>query len=288
MIFDPILDLFRGKTITIPPLDGPFRANNTLEEAALFARLSSVDNLAVLNDRIIASSGDTLYAFDENGKAKMLQSYAANITALAVSPGNEWAVGLDTGELLIAGHQADLPPSVKCITALAFAQDGSLWMANGSTHHPPSAWVADLMEKMVGMYPPVEIRNLLEKSLQYDSADRQTWMRIVKLRQEQPAEQYRQINRMLERFPDDKEVLLLGVEAALKRNAFKKASKLATAVLELDPIDATVRQLLIKAHLGHAAKLARQQKYELAVKQCKLAQSFDRTNTGQGSIEIFQ
>ncbi|RTZ98508.1 MAG: hypothetical protein DSY90_04170 [Deltaproteobacteria bacterium] len=149
MIFDPILDLFRGKTITIPPLDGPFRANNTLEEAALFARLSSVDNLAVLNDRIIASSGDTLYAFDENGKAKMLQSYAANITALAVSPGNEWAVGLDTGELLIAGHQADLPPSVKCITALAFAQDGSLWMANGSTHHPPSAWVADLMEKNV-------------------------------------------------------------------------------------------------------------------------------------------
>ena len=51
MIFEPILDLFRGKAITIPPLDGAFRADNTLEEAALFAKLPSADNLAVLDNR---------------------------------------------------------------------------------------------------------------------------------------------------------------------------------------------------------------------------------------------
>ena len=149
MIFEPILDLFRGKAITIPPLDGPFRANNKLEEAVLFAKLSSADNLAVLDNRVIASSGEILYALDDGGQATKLNSYPAKITAIAVSAKNELAVGLENGDLLIAGQQAALPPSVKCITALSFAPDGSLWIANGSTHHSPSEWVVDLMEKNV-------------------------------------------------------------------------------------------------------------------------------------------
>jgi hypothetical protein len=149
MIFEPILDFFRGKTITIPPLDGPFRANNTLEKAAVFAKLPGADNLAVLDHRIIASSGDILFALDKGGKATKIQSYPAEITAIAVSPENELVVGLDNGDLRIADEQVALPPSVKCITALTFTPDGSLWIANGSTHHPPSAWVADLMEKNV-------------------------------------------------------------------------------------------------------------------------------------------
>jgi hypothetical protein len=149
MIFESILDFFRGKAVTIPPLDGAFRADNTLEEAALFATLSRADNLAVLDNRVIASSGKVLYALDEGGHATELQSYPDEITAIAVSSQNELVIGLENGDLLIAGLRAALPPSVKCITALSFAPDGSLWMANGSTHHSPSAWVADLMEKNV-------------------------------------------------------------------------------------------------------------------------------------------
>jgi hypothetical protein len=149
MIFEPILDLFRGKAITIPPLDGAFRANNMIEEAALFAELSRADNLAVLDNRVIASSGKTLYAFDESGQATQLQSYPAEITAIAVSSKNELAVGLENGELQIAGRQLSLPPSAQCVTALSFAPDGSLWMANGSARHLPSEWVVDLMEKNV-------------------------------------------------------------------------------------------------------------------------------------------
>jgi hypothetical protein len=149
MIFDPILDFFRGKTITIPPLDGAFRADNTLEEAALFSKLSDADNLAVLDNKVLASSGKTLYAFDGDGNPTKLQSYPTEITAIAVSSENELAIGLENGDLLIDGRQAALPSSVKCITALNFASDGSLWMANGSAHHSPSAWVVDLMEKNV-------------------------------------------------------------------------------------------------------------------------------------------
>ena len=149
MIFEPILDFFRGKTITIPPLDGPFRANNALEEAAVFARLPGADNLAVLDNRVIASSGKGLFVLGEGGNMTKLQSYPADITAIAVSPENKLAVGLENGQLQVADQPVELPPLVKCITALTFAPDGSLWMANGSTHHPPSAWVADLMEKNI-------------------------------------------------------------------------------------------------------------------------------------------
>lgn len=149
MIFDPILDFFRGKAITIPALDGAFRADNTLEKAAVFAKLSSADNLAVLDNRVIAGSGKILYTLDEEGQATKLQSYPTEITAIAVSSKNELVIGLENGELLIDGRQATLPPAMKCITALSFAPDGSLWVANGSTHHSPSGWVVDLMEKNV-------------------------------------------------------------------------------------------------------------------------------------------
>ncbi len=80
MIFDSILDLFRGKTITIPALDGAFRANNRLEEAALFTKLPGADNLAVLDNRVISSSGKTLYTLDEDGHATKLQDYPSEIT----------------------------------------------------------------------------------------------------------------------------------------------------------------------------------------------------------------
>ena len=39
MIFDPLLNLLRGRAITIPPMDGAFRANTALDEAPVFAAL---------------------------------------------------------------------------------------------------------------------------------------------------------------------------------------------------------------------------------------------------------
>ncbi len=46
MILDPILDVFRGKAVTIPPLDGR-PANTLLDDASIRAKLSEVDNLAI-------------------------------------------------------------------------------------------------------------------------------------------------------------------------------------------------------------------------------------------------
>lgn len=146
MIFDPIIDIFRGKAVTIPPLDGAFRPNTRLDDAPILAELPEPDNLAVSGERLLASSGNAVFAVTAGEAPAVTETFTAPVTALAASPAGETAVGLETGRLLMDGRDVTLPPEVKCITALAFAPDGSLWLANGSAKHAPSTWVADLME----------------------------------------------------------------------------------------------------------------------------------------------
>ncbi|MCI5192980.1 MAG: hypothetical protein D3915_07595 [Candidatus Electrothrix sp. AU1_5] len=131
-----------------------------------------------------------------------------------------------------------------------------------------------------------EQKQELEKSLDYDPDDKATWLKIHQLLSGSPAEQYRWVNRMLKQFPQEPEVLFLGTEAAIGRSAFKKASRLAGALLKIDPINTKVRELLINAHINHAHKLAKQEKYALACKECDHASAFGRGNADQGRIEI--
>ena len=147
MIFDPILDIFRGKTITIPPMDGAFRANTDLDDAPSFTNIDQADNLAILDGKLIASSGNHVYEFDDKGKASQLHKFDSEITAIAVSPDGKLTVALDNGELLIDGEKASIPASLNCITAIAYSLDGTMWLANGSTKNPASSWVVDLMQK---------------------------------------------------------------------------------------------------------------------------------------------
>ncbi|KAF1067116.1 MAG: hypothetical protein GAK45_01753 [Pseudomonas citronellolis] len=143
MILDPILDLFRGKAVTIPPLDGAFRPNTDLDEAPLFARLADVDNLVVRDGQLLASSGNGLYRVTADGETELLGRYPAPISALAVSPQG----ALANGTLLLDGAEQALPAGVRCITALAFAASGELWLANGSAEYSPAEWASDLMHK---------------------------------------------------------------------------------------------------------------------------------------------
>ncbi|TIQ36410.1 MAG: hypothetical protein E5X48_09500 [Mesorhizobium sp.] len=146
MILDPVLDIFRGKAVTIPPLDGAFRPNTRLDDVPAFAELTEADNLLVADDRLLASSGNAVFAIASSGEPSVVETFPATVTALAASPAGELTVGLETGKLLIAGKEVLLPAEVRCITALAYARDGSLWLANGSSRHASSQWAADLME----------------------------------------------------------------------------------------------------------------------------------------------
>ena len=145
MIFEPILDFFRGKAVTIPPLDGAFRPNTRLDEAEIFTTLADADNLAVRNGALLASSGNAVFELAAGAAPRAMETFSAPVTALAVSPAGELAVGLETGKIFIAGKEAELPSTVRCITALAFGNDGALWLANGSANQSPSMWSADLM-----------------------------------------------------------------------------------------------------------------------------------------------
>jgi len=147
MILDPVLDLFRGKAVTIPPLDGAFRPNTRLDDAPAFAGLTEPDNLLVSGDRLLASSGNAIYSIAVGAEPKVVETFQAPVTALAQSPSGELTVGLETGKLLVGGKDLSLPADLRSISALAYADDGTLWLANGSAEHSPSQWAADLMKR---------------------------------------------------------------------------------------------------------------------------------------------
>lgn len=146
MILDPVLDLFRGKSVTIPPMDGAFRPNRMLDEAPVLAELSEPDAVVSTGKALLASSGDTVFSVTEGSPPTVLARFPTPVTALAASPAGAVAVGLASGRLLIDGAEQALPEGVRCITALAFAPNGDLWLANGSAAHPPSEWARDLLE----------------------------------------------------------------------------------------------------------------------------------------------
>jgi hypothetical protein len=145
MIFDPILDLFRGKAVTIPPLDGAFRPDTRLDDAALFCNLKDADNLVEQGGRLIASSGNALFEIGPGEEPTLIEAFEAPVSALAVLADGGLAVGLQTGRLIIGGKAADLPAGIGCITALAVDATGALWLANGSAEHSAADWASDLM-----------------------------------------------------------------------------------------------------------------------------------------------
>ncbi|MDX8523521.1 hypothetical protein RFM68_03300 [Mesorhizobium sp. MSK_1335] len=147
MILDPILDVFRGKAVTIPPLDGAFRPNTRLDDLPAFAELTEPDNLLTVAGRLLASSGNAVYAIVTGVEPVVVETFPSPVTALALSPSGELTVGLESGRLLIASKDVSLPAEIRCITALAYAGDGTLWLANGSAEFAPSQWAADLMKK---------------------------------------------------------------------------------------------------------------------------------------------
>ena len=99
MILDPLLDMFRGKANTIPPMDGAFRANTALDGAHVLASLAAPDALAWHQGRLIASSGCDLVAVGQG----VIETHAAPITALATSTSGVVALALDSGVLRLDG-----------------------------------------------------------------------------------------------------------------------------------------------------------------------------------------
>ncbi|HEY2889760.1 MAG TPA: hypothetical protein VGJ31_03995 [Dongiaceae bacterium] len=151
------LDIFRGKAITIPPMDGALRPNTALDEAPVLLQADGPDNLAWIDDRLVFSSGNKVLAFDMAGgisAPEKLVEFPVPVACLAERPGGGSAVGLDNGEIKIwdaEGAETSLtgigPRSLKCPTALLFLDRDTLIVCQGSTRVAPSGWARDLMDR---------------------------------------------------------------------------------------------------------------------------------------------
>ncbi len=143
-LLDPLLDLFRGKAVTIPPLDGALKPNTLLDEADVIAEADAPDNLTERKGRIVFTTGDEVRTLQDGmviGKAH------AEITALAVSRDGAVAAGLETGGIHFLSGETGVLDGFNCPVALTFGLDGALYVCNGSDAVPPSGWKADLMSK---------------------------------------------------------------------------------------------------------------------------------------------
>ena len=149
-----LLDPFRGKAITIPPMDGALRPNALLDEASPRLIVQEPDNLVRLGNRVLFSSGSSVLALPPKGAMEpaAVKSFEAPVSALAASQGGGLAAGLDDGRIEIvegphAGKTVPRPgrSGTGCPTSLAFAGEDTLIVCHGSSAHRPSDWVADLM-----------------------------------------------------------------------------------------------------------------------------------------------
>ncbi len=144
MIFDPILNFFRGQAVTIPPMDGALRPNTILDDAKILTNIEAPDNLVCANGKLFFTSGEKLFALNSK---KPLASFSSSITSLAITENNIFAVGLNAGR--IEFHNSDLSAleGFSCLVALAFNGPDELYICNGSEDFKPSDWASDLMHK---------------------------------------------------------------------------------------------------------------------------------------------
>jgi hypothetical protein len=153
MIFDPVLDIFRGKAVTVPPMDGALKPNTALDDAPVALEIEAPDNLCSDGQQLVLSSGDRVLALEpRTGTLQEVHRFDATVTALALSAAGDLAIGLDNGGLGLMprdGAPRELPATANlaCPTALAFDGSGALYVAQGSARHRPSDWAVDLMSK---------------------------------------------------------------------------------------------------------------------------------------------
>jgi sugar lactone lactonase YvrE len=152
MIFDPILDIFRGKAVTVPPMDGALKPNTALDDAPALLEIEAPDNLCTNGEDIVFSSGNQLFSLAAGGEAHEISRFNTAVTALAFSPAGELAIALETGVLRLMTREGALrdlvsPAKLGCVTALVFDAKGALYLAQGSARHAAGDWAVDLMEK---------------------------------------------------------------------------------------------------------------------------------------------
>lgn len=138
-----------------------------------------------------------------------------------------------------------------------------------------------------------ELTRYLEESVELDPGHKPTYLKLIGLYKSASDARSRKayidwVERAVEGFPTDSDVLQTAVDAAIGKRAFKKAIRLARRILDLDPINTRARGLLLSSHLAHARKLVRSGKHSLARKELEPAAALERKCAKTGVVAIIR
>lgn len=150
-------DNFRGSgeaAVTVPPMDGALRPNRMLEEARCLLQVEAPDDLAVSDDVVLFSSEGKVCRLGRDGSSNVVAEFGSDVTALAASPRGRIAVALAEGSIVALNPDGSrvivdklAASAASCITALVFASETELVVAQGSARRAPAEWKRDLMER---------------------------------------------------------------------------------------------------------------------------------------------
>lgn len=140
------------EALNVPPLEGPLKPNDVIEEAEVLATLPAADNAVLQGGVLYATSGAGLYRI-EKGVAHEERRFEQGVSALAALGDGGLAVGLEDAGIVFHGGARDGTrldniggARVICVTDLAEV-GGALIVTEGSTEEPPARWLHDLMGK---------------------------------------------------------------------------------------------------------------------------------------------
>ena len=145
---------FGDHALSIPSLDGAFRPNDAIEEAAVVLGHHAPDNLVVADGATCFSSAGAVLRIGENG-AETVEAGDAAVTAMAGAPDGRIAVaragGASIGIISPDGTRQQVAgPGVRGdVTSLAFVNDGTIAATVGAEGRTAQDWRRDLMERAV-------------------------------------------------------------------------------------------------------------------------------------------
>jgi hypothetical protein len=145
LIVDVAREIFRPnrERHAIPSLDGPWQPNSRLDEATELQALPEPDDLVSHEGELLVSSGNGVGSRELSGPAGALASRGSQLAVCVEGKGVQILGGKHDGVVL---SETDGEP-LRHPTAVAFGDDDTLFVCEGSVAEPVSRWNWDLMRK---------------------------------------------------------------------------------------------------------------------------------------------
>ena len=146
------------------------------------------------------------------------------------------------------------------------------------------------MAALIDSIDPDEAIELLGDSLELDPDDKDCLVALLALQEQQGAhaDRLKILQRALQRFPQDVDILGHNIRASIGKKAFKQAAGFARKVLTIDPINKGAKEALIACHSAHARKLIRAGKADLATKELAQAAAIEQSKSRTGQVQVLE